>query len=53
MNHAQNPTSLEYLHPARIIQRLPFAQSSNVSTHVFDLIHVDIWDPFEIPSLHS
>lgn len=32
---------------------LPFPLSSSVSLHAFDLLHVDIWVPLSIPSLHG
>jgi len=32
-------------------KRLPFPLSSHVSTHTFDLIHMDIWGPLSIPSM--
>jgi len=33
--------------------KLSFQQSTTVSTNVFDLIHVDIWGPIAIPSVHG
>jgi len=34
-------------------RKLTFAQSRNVSTHFFYLIHVDIWDPIGISSIQG
>lgn len=31
-------------------KKLPFPDSNNVSMHVFDLIHVEIWGPLPFPS---
>lgn len=31
--------------------RLPFPQSNSTTQHCFDLVHVDIWGPYKIPSL--
>ncbi|KAK9748848.1 hypothetical protein RND81_02G085000 [Saponaria officinalis] len=30
---------------------LPFPRSNNKALHIFDLIHIDLWGPFKIPSL--
>ncbi|KAK2388029.1 putative mitochondrial protein [Trifolium repens] len=32
-------------------KRLPFTHSSTVSTHNFDIVHMDIWGPLAIPSM--
>jgi hypothetical protein len=32
-------------------KRLPFSLSQSISTHIFDLVHMDIWGPLSIPSI--
>lgn len=34
-------------------KRLPFQDSSSVSLKPFNLIHMDIWEPFSIPSMNG
>jgi len=31
---------------------LPFTQSDHVSKHMFELIHIDIWGPTKVTSIH-
>ena len=34
-------------------KKLPFSLSTTVSSKFFDLIHVDIWDPYYVPSFEG
>jgi len=32
---------------------LPFTNNNHVSEHIFDLIHIDIWRPINVPSIRG
>lgn len=34
-------------------KRLPYCNSNTHSIQIFDLVHVDIWGPYSIPSIHG
>lgn len=34
-------------------KRLPFSVSQNRAAHSFDLLHMDLWGPFLVASLHN
>ena len=53
-NELQIPSSLSTLSSLYRIchlakqRRLPFISSNHMSSHPFDLVHIDIWGPFHV-----
>ncbi|XP_019192727.1 PREDICTED: uncharacterized protein LOC109187024 [Ipomoea nil] len=46
------PTACECCHMAKQ-KRFPFQSSSSVSSHCFDLVHIDIWGPFHVATIYG
>ena len=46
-----NNTQPCYIYPLAKHKRLPFISHNHLSKSPFDLIHCDIWGPFQVPSM--